>query len=156
MNQPGSSAVSNFEETVSRDGRLVYSNVGDSMYPLIREGRDLIIVEAADGPLRRFDVPLYRRDNGKVVLHRIISARKGEYVLCGDNRWQVERGITDRHIIGILTAVVRDGNTISVQDKRYRLYVYIWCGLFPLRAIVFRLRDLVYGSFRKGKRHGRS
>ena len=105
---------STFEEILTRDGRLVYTNIGDSMWPLIREGRDLLVIERPTGRLGRYDVPLYRRDNGKYVLHRILKVRDNDYVLCGDNRWHRETGITDRHILGVLTAVIRDGKELSI------------------------------------------
>ena len=129
---------SSFEELLAAEGRLIYSNVGDSMLPLIRQGRDLVVIERPKGRLRRFDVPLYRRDSGQYVLHRVLRVREKDYVLCGDNRWRKETGVTDRHVIGVLTAVVRDGNELSVKDRRYRLYVLLWCGLFPLRALLLK------------------
>ena len=33
-----------FEEVLACDGRLIYANVGDSMRPFIRQGRDLFPV----------------------------------------------------------------------------------------------------------------
>ena len=130
---------STFENEINRSGKLVYTNVGDSMKPLIRQGKDLLIIEKADGRLKKYDVPLYRRDSGQYVLHRILKVRENDYIICGDNRWQKDYGITDRHIIGVLTAVVRNGNhAISVSSFRYRIYVHIWCDLFPLRALALR------------------
>ncbi len=131
--------TSTFEEELARKGRLIYTNVGDSMLPLLRQHRDLLIVEPPKGRLRRYDVPLYRRDSGQYVLHRILKVRPGDYVLCGDNRWQRESGITDRHIIGVLTGIVRDGKEISVRDPKYRCYVHLWCDFFPLRALLLRI-----------------
>ena len=51
-----------FEEVLEREGRLVYTNVGISMLPLLRQGKDLFVVEKR-GPerLRAGDVVLYRR-----------------------------------------------------------------------------------------------
>jgi len=129
---------SSFEEVLARDGRLVYTNVGDSMLPLIRQGRDLLIIEPRRGRLKKYDVPLYRRDSGQYVLHRVLQVRENDYVLCGDNRWSKEYDITDRHILGVLTAVVRNGKELSVTDWRYRLYVRLWCDLFPLRAFLLK------------------
>ena len=40
---------STFEDMIRRDGRLIYTNVGDSMLPLIREGKDLLIIEKKSG-----------------------------------------------------------------------------------------------------------
>ena len=139
-----------FEEILDRDGRLVYTNVGDSMMPLIRQGRDLLVIEKPEEwrtlsqnsrtiKLKRYDIPLYKRDGGRVyVLHRVLAVRHGEYVLCGDNRWSCEYGITDRHVIGILTAVIRNGREIPLSGWKYGLYVFLWCRLFPLRALILR------------------
>ena len=97
---------STFEEQLIKNAELVYTNVGDSMMPLIKQGRDLVIIKPVQGRLKKYDVPLYRRDSGQYVLHRILKVRKNDYVICGDNRWSMEYGITDRHIIGVLAGVV--------------------------------------------------
>ena len=125
-----------FEEVLARDGRLIYTNKGDSMCPLIREGRDLLVIEPPKGRLRKYDVPLYRRDSGQYVLHRVLKTTDHGYVLCGDNRWKREFGIGDRHILGVLTAVIRDGKELPMSDWRCRLYAHLWCDLFPLRAFI--------------------
>ena len=142
---------STFEEVLAKNGKLTYTNVGDSMMPLIRQDKDLLIIEPVHGRLKKYDVPLYRRDSGQYVLHRILKVRQEDYVICGDNRWKKEYGITDRHIIGILTGIVRDGKTISVTDKKYLLYVHIWCDFFPIRAILIRIRN----KLKKIRRHRR-
>ena len=134
---------STFEEEIKRHGRLIYTNVGDSMEPLIIQGRDLLIISAVNGRLKKYDVPLYKRDSGQYVLHRILKVRKDDYVICGDNRWQREYGITDRHIIGVLTGIVRNGKEISANDKKYRLYVHIWCDFFFVRAFILRVKHYI-------------
>lgn len=110
------------------------------MMPLIRQNRDLVIIEEVNGRLKKYDVPLYKRDSGQYVLHRILKVRKDDYVICGDNRWRKEYGITDRHIIGVLTGIVRDGKTFLVNNKKYRLYVHLWCDLYYVRALILRAK----------------
>lgn len=127
---------SSFEQLLADRGKLIYSNQGDSMMPLIKEGRDLIVIEPVYGRLKKYDVPLYKRDSGQYVLHRILKVREDDYVICGDNRYCLEYGITDRHIIGVLTAVIRDGAEISADDRRYKIYVHLWCNLFPIRKLI--------------------
>ena len=134
---------STFEEVLARDGRLIYSNVGDSMWPFIRQGRDLLVIEPPKGRLKRLDVPLYRRDSGQYVLHRVLSVKPDGYVICGDKRWGREYGITDRHIIGVLTGVIRDGREIPVKDRGLRLYAHLWCDLFPVRALILRTHHVL-------------
>lgn len=130
---------SGFEEILDRDGRLIYSSVGDSMLPMIKQGRNLLVIEKPAGRLKRYDIPLYKRDNGRYVLHRILKVRDKDYVICGDNRYRPEYGITDRHIIGVLTAVITDGVEKPLTGMRYGLYVFFWCRLFCVRALILRV-----------------
>lgn len=133
---------SSFEQVLNEKGVLIYTNVGDSMLPFIRQNRDLLIIKKHQGRLQKYDVPLYKRDSGQYVLHRVLKVRQNDYVLCGDNRCNKEYGIYDRHIIGVLTAVKRNGRTINVTNRRYRIYVHLWCDFFPIRAAIIKLRTL--------------
>ena len=144
--------MTRFEDVIERDGRLIYTNVGNSMRPLIRQDRDILIIEKYEGRLKKYDVPLYKRDSGQYVLHRVLKVRDSDYVICGDNRYSKEYGITDRHIIGVLTAVVRDGKEVPITDWRYRLYVHLWCDLFPLRAFILKAKQFPKWLKRKLKR----
>lgn len=130
-----------YEEELRRSGKLIYTNVGDSMMPMLRQKRDLLIVEPRpEGRCRRYDVVLYKRPSGQYVLHRILKVRKDGYVLCGDNQWFLEQDVPDEWIFGVLTGFVRDGKQISVKDFKYRCYVHLWCDFFWLRAPIVRLR----------------
>ena len=106
-----------FEDVIADQGRLVYTNEGDSMIPVIREG-NLLVIEAVKAPLKVGDIPLYKRDSGQYVLHRIVEIKKGKYSMKGDNRTLVEKGITDKHIIGVLTGIVRNGKTYPVETTQ--------------------------------------
>ena len=144
---------STFEAEIAKHGQLIYTNVGDSMMPLLRQGRDLLVISRKPaGRLKKYDVPLYKRDSGQYVLHRILKVRKNDYVICGDNRWHRETGITDHHVIGVLTAIIRDGKTISVTDRKYRMYVHLWCDFFFIRAMILFLKALPMRIKRKLKR----
>ncbi len=139
-----------FEQEIEESGKLIYTNVGTSMMPLLRQHRDLMIISRKpEGRLKRYDIPLYKRDSGKYVLHRILHVRKDHYVICGDHCWTKEYDITDRHIIGVLTAVVRDGKEISVTNWKFRLYSHIWCDFFPIRALLLRSRYYLGRIYRK-------
>ena len=125
-----------FEDIINEQGQLVYTNVGDSMYPLIKP-RDLLVIKKVTQPLKKNDIPLYKRDSGQYVLHRIVKIKNGEYFICGDNRSHIERGIFDRHIIGVLTDIVRDGWTIPVNSNEFKSYVK----LLPLRRSIIRIKN---------------
>ena len=134
---------STFEEEIEKSSKIIYTNVGDSMMPFIKQGRDVLVISRAEGRLKRYDVPLYKRDSGQYVLHRILKVRENDYVICGDNRCSREYGITDRHIIGVLTGIIRDGREIPVTDRKYRIYVHLWCDFFPVRAFIIRIRQFL-------------
>ena len=123
-----------FEDALARGGKLVYTCVGTSMLPMLRQKRDLIVLKPPTGRLQKYDVALYRDGSGKYILHRVIEAGEADYVFRGDNNRTGESGIREDQIIGVLTAFIRDGREIQVTDMRYRLYVHLWCSLFPLRA----------------------
>lgn len=133
---------STFEDEIKRTGRIIYTNVGDSMMPLIKQGRDVLVISAVNGRLKRYDIPLYKRDSGQYVLHRILKVRKNDYVICGDNRCNKEYGITDRHIIGVLSGIIRDGREIPITDIKCRIYAHLWCDLFPVRVLIIRIRQI--------------
>lgn len=148
---------SSFEEVLKKHGRIVYPNRGKSMLPLLREGRDLAVIDPrptdADGkPLRcrKYDAVLYKRGD-KYILHRVVKVLPQGYVICGDNNYIREYGVEDSQIIGVLSGVVRNGTEMPVTALRYRLYVHLWCDFFLLRAGVFRARALFRSVIRKLK-----
>ena len=133
---------STFEDEIKRTGRIIYTNVGDSMMPLIKQGRDVLVISTVNGRLKRYEIPLYKRDSGQYVLHRILKVRKNDYVICGDNRCNKEYGITDRHIIGVLSGIIRDGREIHMTDIKCRIFAHLWCDLFPVRVLIIRIRQI--------------
>ena len=142
-----------FEELLATQGKLIHTNLGDSMMPLLREGQDLMIIEPRpEGRCKRLDAVLFKRPNGKYVMHRILKVRKNDYVICGDNRCKREFGVPDDWIIGILTGVIRDGKTIPVTNRRYQLYVHLWCDFFWIRVFLIRMKRALGKIKRKFKK----
>ncbi len=111
------------EEKLKLGGKVTFKPHGVSMLPLIRQGRDSVVIEKFNGNAKVGDVIFFRRPNGQFVLHRIIGRDKDGYVLCGDNQWQKERGVREEWIIGIMTGVLRDGIAAELDCERYRKYI---------------------------------
>ena len=116
-------AESAFERVLREDGRLVYTVRGVSMLPLLRQKRDLVIIERR-GPGRCAvgDVVLYQHDPGRFVLHRVVEVRPEDYIILGDNCVAREYGITDDEILGVMTACIRAGREYSARGRGMRLY----------------------------------
>ena len=143
--------MTSFEEELARSGSIVFTNKGVSMMPLLRQNRDLMVIEK-NGPARckKYDVILFKRGE-KYVLHRILKVRERDYYVAGDNCRKGEY-VKESQILGILTQVVRDGKTITPEDAAYQRYVHLWCDLLPLRQGLFFVRDGVRHVGRKVKK----
>ena len=129
-----------FEELLNESGYLVYTNVGTSMMPLLRQRRDIIEIRKK-GPERckKYDAVLYKR-GAKYILHRIVKVRLDDYVIVGDHCVQKEYGITDDMILGVMTRVIRDGKSIYPTDWRYKLYCHLWVDFYPIRVFILKLK----------------
>ena len=114
-------------EKLDSGGTVTFTPHGTSMLPMLRDGEDVVMLKKPTGRLHLFDVPLYRRKNGQYVLHRVIDFSKdGSYVMCGDNQFAKEKGITDEQIIAVMTGFHRKGKSYATDFLRYRAYVNFW------------------------------
>lgn len=148
-----------YEEVLESEGRLVAVNKGKSMLPLLRENRDVMVIDKkTEQRCKRLDAVLYK-SGGRYVLHRVIRVRDDDYVIVGDNCRRLEYGITDDDVLGVLTAVIRNGRReVSMDSPVCRFYAHLWCDLFPIRAAIIFLREcavraakFILGKNRKSK-----
>ncbi|MBQ5800338.1 MAG: S24/S26 family peptidase [Clostridia bacterium] len=80
------------EEQVKVGGYFYLIPKGVSMLPTIKGDADTVTLEAPDS-LKSGDIVLYKRENGQVVLHRIVKIIGDELTLCGDAQMDFELGI---------------------------------------------------------------
>lgn len=126
-----------YEDYLDRNGSLTYTNVGVSMLPLLRQGRDLFIVQKKGAERCKVgDVVLYRRPPSHYVLHRVVDVRDADYVLLGDNCIKKEYGIRDSDVIAVMTGFVRDGKEHGVSEPGYRFYTWLWLHTASLRIFL--------------------
>lgn len=120
------------EDVLAREGVFVSTTAGVSMWPMLRDRMDTVIVEPPSGRLRLHDVPLYRRGDA-YVLHRVVEVLSDSYVICGDNCLQKERGVIDDQVVGVLAGFYRGERPVDMDGAAYRAYVRAWCALYPVR-----------------------
>ncbi len=105
------------------DGKKVrFGPKGTSMMPLIRQGVDTVVLEKAPPKLKKYDLPLYLRENGQFVLHRIVGENKDGYICCGDNQCEREYGIKDSQILALATGIYKGEEFMPFTDKNYLSY----------------------------------
>lgn len=125
------------EKVLEEKGEITLCSAGTSMYPMLRNKRDMVVIEKLDRKLKNNDVPLYRLDSGKLVLHRILRVKKNGYVIRGDNLYKKELNITDKNIIGVLKGFSREGIYYDcATSKKYKAYVIYIRLSYPMRHVL--------------------
>lgn len=114
------------EQALAEQGYLVRPIEGDSMMPLLDQRTDLVKLVPAPTRLEPYDVPLYRRPNGALVLHRIVKVRRKHYIICGDNRSRYER-VPHAWVIALAVGRLRDGEYLDFDDPTYQADVKRLC-----------------------------
>lgn len=118
-----------------RSGKTVkFSPRGTSMLPMLRQGIDNVVLASPPEKLKKYDLPLYQRDNGQYVLHRIVRAGE-RYTCTGDNQFALERGLRHDQMIAVVVAFTRGDKRYDVSDFRYWLYCRFWHYSRPIRHL---------------------
>lgn len=105
------------------DGKtVVFAPKGTSMLPMLRQGIDNVVIKKAPAALKKYDLPLYLRENGQFVLHRVVAVEKNSYTMCGDNQFQREYGVKQESILAVAVGFYRGDKYISCDDAEYLRY----------------------------------
>ena len=108
---------------------------GSSMTPFLAPGRDTVYLSKVTGPLKRGDMVLYRRDNGRCVLHRILRVDKASLTMLGDAQTVPEPGIRRNQILAVVTAVRRKGKLLKRGSFWWFFFGTVWIRMVPLRPL---------------------
>ncbi len=123
-----------------RAGRAVVTGTtGISMRPLLREGKTSVLIEPLERPLSAGELPIFRRPDGKYVIHRVLSSDEQYYYTRGDNCLNGEK-VPKEWVLGVVTEIYRGKRTLRVTDRRYRLYVGFWRASAPARLALKKAR----------------
>lgn len=124
-----------FLESLEQGGSVRFSPRGTSMLPMLRQGLDTVTISPLPArKLNKYELPMYQRENGQYVVHRIIKV--GETYTCmGDNQFRKEPGVTHQQMIALVTGFTRDGKEHSVEELSYWLYCRFWHYSRPIRFV---------------------
>ena len=137
---------------------IIISTSGVSMEPLLHDKKkknatQVLIRPLSDRP-KTGDLPIFIRNDGKYVIHRIIKEITDEnsgvkmYYTRGDNCIGYEK-VPPAAILGTVEEIYRRGRTIKAADRGYRMYVSIWNTIFPIRRVWYKLRIYIHKAARK-------
>lgn len=136
------------EKVLEENGKHYQTTVGDSMEPMLRDRTNIVEIVKPSQPLKRYDLPLYRRPSGQYVLHRIHKVKKDCYITCGDNRYFRER-VPKEWVVGVMSGYYKDGAYIPATDPKYRRYVKRVCNFFYIRAVKLFIKRKLKRIFKK-------
>ena len=120
-------------------GRTELTVTGSSMRPMLHHGTDRVQLSLRQP--KHKDVILYKRDSGRYILHRIVRVKEGVFICTGDNQWQTEE-IRPDQVLATMDSWCRGGKLITIDNFFYRVYVWLWVGILPLRRPVLAVRRL--------------
>lgn len=129
----------NIEEMLKNEGLYITTTVGVSMYPLLKNRRDNVLIRPVTRELKKYDVPLYKRGD-KYLLHRIIGKTQKGYIIRGDNCDRKEFDITDDKIIGVLEALWRKEKYFTVDNFFYKIYSRLIVFFHPIIRFYKKIR----------------
>ncbi len=139
--------MSNPEQILREKGYYAAVVHGHSMTPLLVNHRDAVYIEKAD-ELHKYDVVLFRRTDGQLVLHRVLGIKGDRLTVCGDND-VVKETIDRTQVIGVMKEFARKGTVMSVRSRRYRLYSRVWNASFPTKRVLRWMYRLIASVRRK-------
>lgn len=141
------------EETVGSGGTMPIVVTGNSMRPFLKDGEHTVWLErCTDSDFKRGRILLFRRINGKIVLHRVRKVRPdGVLVMNGDAQNWCEN-IEKNQVLAVVTHIEANGKKIPCKSLFYRMRTEIWQLLMPVRPFIFRAARKIRRMFRKLER----
>ena len=114
-----------FEDVLNKDGELYFTNVGYSMYPLIREREDILHIVQSN-TYKKGDIILFKSKEEHYVFHRILKIKKDKIITAGDYNYFKDQQISKEQILGLLISIKKkDGKVIDLsKDKKARKFWY--------------------------------
>ena len=137
-----------FNERLALGGEVQISPKGISMLPMLRQGRDSVVLAKAPEKLKKYDIPLYQRHDGKYVLHRIVKV-ENNYTCIGDNQLIEEKNVEHCQIIAYVTAFYRDNKRYSINNPIYKAYCCLWVNSKKLRIFFKKIRNRIKRIIKK-------
>lgn len=137
--------------TVDAGGTAELTVTGRSMLPLLLDRVSRVKLAPISEP-RRGDMILYRRDNGRYVLHRLIHCESdGTYTFCGDGQTDLEPGLRREQLLAVVQSFARREKWRNCNNALYGLWWRIHVADRPLRRFLRRgvgfLRRKLRSSF---------
>lgn len=142
---------SDYGTELNKYGVIAFVPGGNSMWPLLKNRGQSVIVEKKNGRLKKYDVALYLRKNGIYVLHRVLEQTDFGYIMCGDSQFTLEKVCEDQ-VIGVMKGFYDKNKYIQCNDEKYIKRVGRWYShkfVRKVRLKLFFFRQRVKGKLKR-------
>lgn len=130
-------------QTLSEGKTFQFYPRGTSMEPFINQGQDQVVISALPERLKKYQVILYKRRDGRFVLHRIVKITSKGYTMRGDNQFLDEPEVQKNQMIGMVSAVIRNGREMDMKAFRTIISACFWVETVKLRYYNKKIRRLL-------------
>lgn len=134
-------------ETLQKGGEVILTITGTSMLPLLLHRRDKVCLIKPEH-LKKYDLPLFVRPDGRYILHRIVEVKQSGFVALGDNQLVKEYPVLPAQVIAVAKGFWRNGKYVSCKDFGYQIYSRLWVSLYPLRRLYRKGKQLLIKGVR--------
>lgn len=116
---------SDYKTELEKNGVIAFVPAGNSMWPIIKNKKQSVIVKSKTERLTPNAVAFYLRPTGVFVLHRVIEVLDNGYLCCGDSQLDTEVVLED-WVFGVMDGFYQGKKYISVNDNSYIKMVEKW------------------------------
>lgn len=130
-------------ESMREQDNFSFTVTGDSMWPFLREGKDIVTLESCSfSQLKIHDIVLIQRDDGAFVLHRVIRFVNDGFIMRGDAQFWNEGPLRPDQLRGRVCGIQRGETTVDMGHPTQRFLVGLWViTVFPRRVIAKIIRE---------------
>lgn len=157
MEKPLGSAA--YKAEVERLGVIAFVPNGVSMWPMLKNHGQSVVVEKKTSRLKKYDVAFYARESGACVLHRVMEVTDDGYVMCGDSQFTLEK-VKEEQVFGVMTGFYQKDEFVPADAEKYLKKVEKFYKRKLLRKIriksfmlVWRVKSKLKRIFKKDKKN---
>jgi hypothetical protein len=136
-------------DVLERGFAFRFQTRGHSMSPFIRDGDVLTVAPLAGKPIRLGDIVAWiQPDARRLTIHRVVASQGSAYLIRGDNLAQSDGWIAATDILGWVTRLERNGQSVRLglgAERRLIAWLSGHGWLMHLLSRARRLRALVLG-----------
>lgn len=131
------------EATIKDNGVFPLTVTGTSMTPTLYSNRDVVHLVSVDSkPPKKYDIVLFKRTDGTVILHRIIKTLPNNKLLINGDSQSWTEEIEASQIIAVVKSYKRNNKNINCDTIGYKINSALWCSTRKIRPVLFKVSKI--------------